>query len=979
GSSAGTLMVKDIAPGSGGSAPHSLTVVGNSVFFIASTSAAGTEVWRSDGTDAGTNIVRDINPGSNQSNPDYLTELNGKLIFSAHDQQSPTANELWQSDGTPAGTSVIKFIHPGSAGSRPNNLTVAGTTMFFAANSENSTGEELWKTDGTEAGTSLVKDIYPGTNDSNPERFLAVGSSVYFRANDGSSGVELWKSDGTAAGTFRVLDARPGVSASNPANLTLYNGIVYFTADDGAHGTELWRSDGSGPGTFMVTDVFPGTGSSAPNYLTVCNGKLLFSAINDGFAGRELFVTDGTAAGTVRIDIYPGMTSSTPNSLVELNGAAIFLATSPANSNERMWRSDGTAAGTTLLGGPTSVQAMSRIGNQIYLCTFSEIWRTDGTVAGTQKVATVQPYIPSGTTRWPIADANGIVFFGGKNGIGGAGSELWRTDGTAAGTVMVKDINVGIGFNANPDLLTSVGGRVFFTATELIGGNELWSSDGTLAGTSRVQDLYPDATDSSPTSLSNFNGQLFFAADDGLYGAELYKVVGSDVIPPDFTTRQFDPAGTKLKFTFTEDVSKSLTRDDLILRDPVADVQIPISASALESYDVLTNTATFAFPGLPGGVLPSGGYSATLRAADVTDAAGNGLFRELNYHFIWVSGTPQNDLIEIRDDAAVYVQISVNGAAPFDVTAFDADAFIVRAGAGDDAILIDSSYEYPIPIGGLNVDGEAGIDALKFIAHWEHSNDDAITFSPSSIAISPDRQIDHAGVEDVTFDGNGGLDLLTVSDGAHVWIEHTQHLSSLVIGSNAFAGMRPAAGTSLVTIKYFISMQLTSIFDLNNSDLMYSYSGLTSPISALQALVNSARAGGAWTGFGITSSAAWSGSPRNTTLGLMESGEFKSIFGPSATFDGESLQGPAVLMKFTYYGDADFNGVVDFDDYSRIDAGFNNNRTGWLNGDVDGNGIVDFDDYSLIDQAFNTQGAALRPVRLPPAGKPTKHGGVAVR
>ena len=66
-------------------------------------------------------------------------------------------------------------------------------------------------------------------------------------------------------------------------------------------------------------------------------------------------------------------------------------------------------------------------------------------------------------------------------------------------------------------------------------------------------------------------------------------------------------------------------------------------------------------------------------------------------------------------------------------------------------------------------------------------------------------------------------------------------------------------------------------------------------------------------------------------------------------------------MKYTYYGDTDFNGVVNFDDYSRTDAGFNNGRTGWLNGDFDGNGIVNFDDYSLIDLAFNTQGSPLRP------------------
>ena len=65
------------------------------------------------------------------------------------------------------------------------------------------------------------------------------------------------------------------------------------------------------------------------------------------------------------------------------------------------------------------------------------------------------------------------------------------------------------------------------------------------------------------------------------------------------------------------------------------------------------------------------------------------------------------------------------------------------------------------------------------------------------------------------------------------------------------------------------------------------------------------------------------------------------------------------LVKYTYHGDTDFNGIVNFDDYARVDAGFNNNQTGWLNGDFDLNGVVNFDDYALIDLAFNTQCAPL--------------------
>jgi hypothetical protein len=91
----------------------------------------------------------------------------------------------------------------------------------------------------------------------------------------------------------------------------------------------------------------------------------------------------------------------------------------------------------------------------------------------------------------------------------------------------------------------------------------------------------------------------------------------------------------------------------------------------------------------------------------------------------------------------------------------------------------------------------------------------------------------------------------------------------------------------------------------------------------------------------------------------MEATDYKSIYGANATFDGEALDDTMVLVKYTYYGDTDFNGKVNFDDYVRTDSGFNNHKTGWMNGDFDGNGQVNFDDYVLIDLAFNTQSGVL--------------------
>jgi len=89
----------------------------------------------------------------------------------------------------------------------------------------------------------------------------------------------------------------------------------------------------------------------------------------------------------------------------------------------------------------------------------------------------------------------------------------------------------------------------------------------------------------------------------------------------------------------------------------------------------------------------------------------------------------------------------------------------------------------------------------------------------------------------------------------------------------------------------------------------------------------------------------------------MEATDYATAHG--GPFDGQPLDSTAVVVKYTYYGDADFNGKVNFDDYVRTDNGFNNHHTGWVNGDFDGNGTVNFDDYVLIDLAFNTQGGTL--------------------
>src|SRR5262249_27783077 len=145
------------------------------------------------------------------------------------------------------------------------------------------------------------------------------------------------------------------------------------------------------------------------------------------------------------------------------------------------------------------------------------------------------------------------------------------------------------------------------------------------------------------------------------------------------------------------------------------------------------------------------------------------------------------------------------------------------------------------------------------------------------------------------------------------------------------------------------------VVDLNDNDMIVRG---TQTRDDIDAMIAHGRNGGAWNAAGITSTAA-KAAPHNTTLGNMTGAEYHGIYGAGATFNGRVVANTDKLIKYTLYGDTDFNGVVDFDDYVRTDGGFNGGKTGWINGDFDQSGAVDFDDYVLLDLGFNTQSQTL--------------------
>ena len=155
------------------------------------------------------------------------------------------------------------------------------------------------------------------------------------------------------------------------------------------------------------------------------------------------------------------------------------------------------------------------------------------------------------------------------------------------------------------------------------------------------------------------------------------------------------------------------------------------------------------------------------------------------------------------------------------------------------------------------------------------------------------------------------------------------------------------------------------------NDLDVSAGNLASVTASISRGYNLA-GGGNWAGAGITSSAAAASTSHNLALGVVQNNQGASpLFGTANAFDGFTPGSSDVLVKYTYFGDANLDGKVDGSDYSLIDNAYNKeaaspglNLSGWFNGDFNYDGTVDGSDYTLIDNAFDTQGAPLAPSGL---------------
>ena len=309
------------------------------------------------------------------------------------------------------------------------------------------------------------------------------------------------------------------------------------------------------PVASMVANLAPGPRGSDPQDLTAMNGTLFFTA-GDGVHGRQLWKSDGTAAGTVMLTHVPGPRGAGPEDLTVADGVLFFSAWDPQHGRE-LWKSDGTAAGTTLVSdivaGPvgsspediTYAVGQQNLPVQQVLVYFSgwdpkngrQLWKSDGTASGTVMISGINPgpaagLRPEGITAGPYTDAA----FSGDDGT--HGREPWYFSGTAGSAPqMTADLHPGpVGSNPHNFVTTVFHEGIFgafeytyFTADDGTHGREMF-----LLGTPpQVYDINPGSAPSDAGPFTEvINGTGLVSADDGTHGHELFAPSVRDPFAP---------------------------------------------------------------------------------------------------------------------------------------------------------------------------------------------------------------------------------------------------------------------------------------------------------------------------------------------------------------------------------------------------------------------------------------------------------------
>lgn len=628
GSATVTRLVADLLPGPASSNPHHLTPVGNRLFFIADDGRDGWQLFVADASGA---TIRKLTTQPHGLKPRDLIPVGDRLLMTV-ERPGPVGAagspgeglELWVSDGSPAGTGRLLTTNAGVTGVRL--LTLAGPRVYFEALRDNGT-RDLWRTDGTAAGTRPVSEALDAVFEEGPLHWIAVSGSTVFVADEsgrlgvvedaGWPGVGLPASGSVSLRTI-PLNLPPNatlellIGLSSPAETAIdpiESGVAVAVISDPARAgrgvwriasqgvvdtvwlteadelraavqlgdrialaasSRVWLSDGTALGTHAVLQEIAAAPGSLDrghlglvDHLTASNGSAWFTT-RDSWGHQRLRVVEttqstlGDPAGVapsppiarVVFDLDSSGHDAMLGGLGNLHDDRVALLVRDTLTNSASLWSIGSEPGEgaiqlltqfTLAADPSSrPEHLVALGDRVLFSAWHprfgrELWTSDGTSAGTFLVRDIRAGV-EGSQPDGLVVSGGLAFFTADDGR--HGRELWVSDGTREGTRLVRDLVPGPAsgeFGRLHPVVTHdpARRRIYFTFADPVLGRELWTSDGTPEGTHPVLDLRVGPGGSNPRDLlvDARTGRVVFTADDG-QGVERLWLAGPAAAAP---------------------------------------------------------------------------------------------------------------------------------------------------------------------------------------------------------------------------------------------------------------------------------------------------------------------------------------------------------------------------------------------------------------------------------------------------------------
>jgi regulation of enolase protein 1 (concanavalin A-like superfamily) len=386
-----------------------------------------------------------------------------------------------------------------------------------------------------------------------------------------------------------------------------------------------------------------------------------------------------------------------------------------------------------------------------------------------------------------------------------------------------------------------------------------------------------------------------------------------DTAAPTPIAWNFNPTTQLLEVTYAEGLQSATVQTADLSFANLTTPSSPSTSSA--AYNAATRTATYGI----GLSLVDGQWRATLNSGAVSDTAGNASAGPFTFEFYYAAGTGGADTYTVRRSTpgGAFIDFIENGVTTT-VPRANLRQIVLNPLGGSDAVHLDSSNGDWMPSGGITIGATESVKVTGGVGQGD------ITFSGNVLGYG-NGTVDMTSVQSLTLASAGFVlqsDLagrsLTAADGAAVDVQSDLILASLSVSGGA-------------------------TMNLNTNDMIVR----GGDAATIDALVGAGS---------LVSDEA----DANTTIAVAPAAILGIEGSQTALFAGRTVTASDVIVKYTYVGDANLDGVVTGDDYSSIDfAVLIPGATGWWNGDFNHDGVITGDDYSAIDFAILLQGPPL--------------------